>query len=200
MFLSDINIAPYSLVEIDFYFYFNGLNNGERLSFGYYNGTSWNTIESYVIGSGFNNNTFYNATVVLTSAQYNFVSNSGFRFQCIASKKNEQIYIDQVTITGKTNAAAKANNVVELYSLTSETISSTKEEFVLYPNPVKENAITVNILGLEFFSYQILNISGQKLSHGTTEGNIDVSNLNSGIYFIKIHDGKEIRVKKFIKQ
>ena len=194
MTLNNIDVTAYSQVEVDLYFYINGLNNGESLLFRFYDGSSWNTVDSFVVGSGYNNNAFNNATVILTPTQYNFASNSGFRFQCNASKKNEQIYVDQVTITGRTGSAVRmVNNSIK----SSDSIDS---QITIYPNPVKGNTLNVKMVDSKPFSYQIKSLSGQFLSKGVSEGSIDVSNLKSGLYFIEVSLNGQVSVKRFIKQ
>lgn len=194
MTLSNIDITPFSQVEVDLYFYINGLDNGESLLLRFYDGSTWNTVESFTVGSGYNNNAFNNVTVVLTSSQYNFVSNSSFRFQCNASKKNEQIYVDQVTITGRVNSAARmTSSAVEVNERGDSPI-------MIYPNPVKGNVLNIKMVESKPFSYQLRSVSGQSLSKGVSEGDIDVSNLKSGMYFIEITLNGKVRVKRFIKQ
>lgn len=194
MTLSNIDITPFSQVEVDLYFYISGLNNGESLLFRFYDGSTWNTVESFVVGSGYSNNSFNNATVILSPSQYNFAVNSGFRFQCSASKKNKQVYVDQVTITGKVGAAARLDNL--------EVVNNkSNSEITLYPNPVNGNSISVKLIDNKPFNYQIRSVTGQSLSKGiSVDGSIDVSNLNGGLYFIEFEYNGNVIVKRFIKQ
>lgn len=79
----------------------------------------------------------------------------------------------------------------------------TNASFYIYPNPVKDK-IYLNIgNGLEAQSFSIYTISG-KLVMAETDvrqlSNIDVSNLDTGNYFIKITYGKGTSTLKFIKE
>ena len=199
MTLSNIDTSPYSQVIVDFHFYINGMNNGEGLLLGYYNGSSWATIQSYTVGSqNINNFTFYNATITLTAAQYTFASNAGFRFQSAASKKNEQVYIDQITITGTNSGRRDLDQSVKIKTdLPNE---NNNGNLILYPNPVKGNVLNVEMLESDKFSYTIKNMLGQVVTKGISEGKVDVSELNSGMYFIEVNDGEGIITKKFIRQ
>ncbi|PZO26679.1 MAG: hypothetical protein DCF13_13430 [Flavobacteriaceae bacterium] len=76
-----------------------------------------------------------------------------------------------------------------------------RNEFVLYPNPVK------NILNLSFdkeiSSVSIFNLIGQEVivkSLNSKEGIIDVSNLASGTYLVKVTSDEEIKTTKIIKE
>lgn len=199
MTLSNIDTSPYSQIIIDFYFYINGMNSGEGLLLGYYNGNSWTTIRSYIIGSqNINNFTFYNASVTLTAEQYTFVSNAGFRFQSAASKKNEQVYVDQITITGTNSGRGDVNQIVKIKTILPD--ENIDRNLKLYPNPVKGNVLNVELLESDKFTYAIKNMLGQVVVKGVSEGNVDVSELNAGMYFIEVNDGEDIMTKKFIRQ
>ncbi|MCF7561630.1 DUF5011 domain-containing protein [Sabulilitoribacter multivorans] len=202
MTLSNIDVTPYSEVVIDFYFYVFSMENGEDFWVRFFNGSTWSTVATYVSGSGINNNTFYNASVSLTPAQYNFAANAGFRFQCDASGNNDQIFIDQVTITGN-SGAARGNNDKLIALGTYErpgTSDLFEDDFRVYPNPVKGDILNVTILGVEKFSYRIMNMIGQTITKGNSDGEVGVSNLEAGMYFIEVNDGEEVMTKKFIKE
>jgi len=99
-------------------------------------------------------------------------------------------------------------NIVETYAGFASTIYRDAEELgiessemvKLYPNPVED------ILNIELQAYRptarIYNAQGmlimvQDLDLNTT---VDVSNLSSGVYFVKIDDPKEPIVKFFVKK
>jgi hypothetical protein len=198
MTLSNIDVSPYSQVVVDFYFYVYSMENGEDFWVRFYDGSSWNTVATYVSGSGIENNTFYNATVTLTPAQYNFAVNSGFRFQCDASGNNDQIFIDQVTITGTNSGKGDVNQIVKIKTVSPD--ESIDGNLKLYPNPVKGNVLNVDVLETDKFTYTIKNMLGQVVVKGVSEGKVDVSELNAGMYFIEVNDGEDIMTKKFIRQ
>ncbi|MDB9960816.1 DUF5011 domain-containing protein [Oceanihabitans sp.] len=198
MTLSNIDVTPYSQVVVDFYFYVNSMENGEDFWLQFYDGSNYITAQTWVSGSGISNGSFYNATVTLTPAQYNFASNSGFRFRCDASGNNDQIYIDQVTITGTTTGRGNINSLIEVG--TQESDITFEDDFRLYPNPVQGNILNVELPQGENFTYRILNVIGQSVSFGDSEGEVNVSTLESGMYFIEVNDGDELMTKKFIKK
>ncbi|WP_255572887.1 reprolysin-like metallopeptidase [Hanstruepera marina] len=199
MTLSNINVTPYSQVVVDFYFYVNSMENGEDFWLRYFDGSSWNTVATYVSGSGINNNTFYRGTITITPAQYAFVSNAGFRFQCDASGNNDQIYIDQVTITGTNSGRGDINQLIAIRTMEVED-SYGDQDILVYPNPVKGNILNVKLPGNQDASYTIVNMLGQTVSKGNSISNVDVSTLEAGVYFIKVNEGEEVVTKKFIKQ
>ncbi|WP_299367458.1 immunoglobulin-like domain-containing protein [Winogradskyella sp.] len=198
MTLNNIDVTPYSSVEVDFYFYVFSMENGEDFWLRFFDGSAWNTVQTWTRGVDINNNTFYNATVNINPAQYNFVTNSGFRFQCDASGNQDQIFIDQVTITGISSGSRGSKDKLEIVGyLDSPEVS--EFDIHLYPNPVKGNILNVEVSSLDVFNYRIVNIQGQTVARGTSDGKVDVSKLEGGMYFIEVNDGDEIVTKKFVK-
>ena len=72
----------------------------------------------------------------------------------------------------------------------------------IYPNPATEK-ITVEISGTEKEStLTIVNIEGQELitrQITKPKTQIDISNLPSGIYFLRLTNDKTVEVVKFVK-
>ncbi len=198
MTLSNIDVTPFTEVEVDFYFYVFSMENGEDFWLRFFDGSVWNTVQTWTRGTDIENNTFYNATVIMTAAQYNFAMNSGFRFQNDASGNQDQIFIDQVTITGVSSGSKGKGDNLEIVGY-GDSPEVSELDIKLYPNPVKGDVINVEISNLEIFKYRIVDILGKTVSSGTSEGRVNVSKLDAGMYFIEVNDGDEIMTKKFIK-
>jgi hypothetical protein len=81
--------------------------------------------------------------------------------------------------------------------------SSTANEIKLYPNPAADMIYLVS-KGLRNVTIEIYDIRGQLLksikADLQTENRISISDLANGIYIIKINDGKNVSVQRFIKQ
>ncbi|WP_420573229.1 endonuclease [Kordia sp.] len=208
MTLNNVNVAAYDEVEVAFYFYSYSMESGEDFWLRYHNGSSWQTVRAYRSGTDFQNNNFYSSKVTLTKSNYNFVNNAKFRFQCDASANADQIYIDQVTITGIVNASARmvtqesrpVSDITLLSVSPEEDELSVAEEFTVYPNPVA-NQLEVRIFAEENASYQIHSLLGQVVKVGNLQSStINVSNLKAGMYILQINDGDEILTKKFVKK
>lgn len=197
-----LDLRSFSQVEIEFYFYASSMENGEDFWVRFFNGSSWTTVATYASGTNFNNNTFYTATVTLDASQYNFASNSQFRFQCDASANNDLVYIDQVTITGigAGTRTMKANSIEFIRALNTDDGYDSEEDFILYPNPVKGAILNVKLPGNAKGSYRIINMLGQTVLRGNSIKEINVSSLKSGMYFIEVNDGEDIMTRKFIKE
>ncbi|WOD42165.1 T9SS type A sorting domain-containing protein [Hwangdonia lutea] len=81
-------------------------------------------------------------------------------------------------------------------------VNNISNHMSLYPNPV-ENEINLKFAGNygKVSNYMITNISGQSVLNGADllSNKIDVTNLQTGIYFIKVKIGDKFGTKKFIK-
>ena len=198
---SAFDISAFNQVEVKFYFYSNSMENGEDFWLRYYNGASWATVASYAQGTDFNNSTFYSATVTLDAAQYNFSSNSQFRFQCDASGNNDQIYIDQVTITGLGGTTKGNQDTIVALKYLDTTDRFGEEDFTLHPNPVSGDVLFVTLKeSTKAATYRIVNMLGQTIAKGLLNTEINVTTLRAGIYFMEVNDGEELMTKKFIKR
>ena len=177
------------------------MENGEDFWLQYFNGSSYQTVATYTSGTDFSNGSFFTDTVIIDSAIYNFVSNAGFRFRCDASANNDQVFIDQVTIKGfigspQTQVESGGNEtVVESNSFDKPNT----EKIRIYPNPVN-NLLNINAKGQSFDNYEIYNKFNQLVLKGAFIEEIDVSRLDSGVYFIRLYGSLGISVEQFIKK
>lgn len=97
--------------------------------------------------------------------------------------------------------AARLWNGVEIYSNivnsngTMKTNENTIDKIQVYPNPVTDGMLLVSCKNAD---YIITNIQGQTVQSGTCSRRIDVSNLPSGIYIIKIKDSTTTTTTRFV--
>lgn len=91
------------------------------------------------------------------------------------------------------------NYLNQIILATSQQFNS---EIAIYPNPANEFLIMENVLHGFKENYSIVDLAGRVVDGGIlSEGKqrIDVSNLSSGIYFLKI-SSTEAQILRFIKQ
>ena len=96
--------------------------------------------------------------------------------------------VDEIRFTQNTTAdwAALSIDEIEISQVTLGTNDYKLTNIKLYPNPAK-NTIQISNLK-ESQDYKIYNLLGQSVKQGIIENNqaIDVSNLNNGVYIIKL--------------
>lgn len=86
-------------------------------------------------------------------------------------------------------------------SFPTATKENSDEVFSMYPNPVID-VLTLNLKSANN-TVTVYNVVGQTVINkitDTKEARIDVSNLENGLYYIKINNGEESLLKQFIKQ
>ena len=73
--------------------------------------------------------------------------------------------------------------------------------FKTYPNPF-ESVVTIDVKDCEAYECSIINLLGQtqfQFMLKTHQTQLDLSNLNSGIYFIKLTKNGNATTKKIVK-
>ncbi|MEQ9658408.1 T9SS type A sorting domain-containing protein [Fulvivirga sp.] len=131
---------------------------------------------------------------------------SDSEFQLVTSTE-ESLYIDENLNQGDTYFYkvrsfdlfdfSEYSNVESLL-VTSNERSSFNEEFSIYPNP-SNGLVKIKIEPTGSDSYQILNSEGKIIQKGTLNTNsINTSKLTSGVYIIKIINGKSIATERLI--
>ena len=72
----------------------------------------------------------------------------------------------------------------------------------IYPNPVK-NTLQIKTQDKTIDQINIYNVLGSRIRQldiDNVSPNIDVSNLASGVYYIQLYSGKNVALKKFVKE
>ena len=203
------DLSAYTSVDVEFFFYPLGMENGEDFWLRYNDGSGWQTVATYAAGSSFDNGSFYTATVTLNSADYNLTSNAQFRFQCDASVNNDRIYMDLITITGNPTASATTASTQSIFPVatTNKTTNASfepesEEAVFLYPNPVRSSLNIENAESIR--SVKITNLQGKviKTFKGGSENleTLDLTGLRTGLYIIVIENGDEVEYKRFFKE
>jgi subtilisin family serine protease len=198
------NLAGLGSVSVSFYFYPNSMENGEDFWVRYNDGSGWQTVATYASGSSFNNGSFYTATVTLDAASFNLTDGAQFRFQCDASANADQVYIDEVTVTGSlasgnaAGAVATIHEVPSLRVMDAEIMSEADVE--LFPNPASDE-VTVHVAdGIK--RVIVFNIQGQEMLRRDYEGfdqaTLDVSGLAAGVYLISVQTEEESITERLI--
>ncbi len=70
--------------------------------------------------------------------------------------------------------------------------------FSLYPNPVNGNTITIKSNASGEMTVAIFDVLGKQVVNTNTNGQVDISNLNSGVYIVKITQGNASSTQKLI--
>lgn len=144
-----------------------------------------------------------------------FVMNTGsITLQPGAVNELEYAYIvsfDSITNNPLTKLDLDVQSLHSIYNSTLNQCLTTgikeqknQTEFTLSPNPTNGILNINHNLKVNSFKIEIIDALGKVLISGEHKGlnetSIDVSNLSSGIYFIKVISGENTSTKKFIKE
>ncbi|MTB50988.1 S8 family serine peptidase [Lewinella sp. W8] len=202
-----VNLTNYASVDMEFYFYPNSMENGEDFWLQYNDGSGWQTVATYASGSQFSNGSFYTSTVTLDRSQYNFSANATFRFRCDASANADQIYIDQVTLTGTTLGGANIGGdgtTVTIEQLPTRTTFDIEDEsefdIRISPNPATDLVTVRADEAIE--SVTVTSIDGRQLLYrkvgNVDQAQLDVSDFPAGVYLISIQTTEELLTDKVV--
>ena len=118
------------------------------------------------------------------------------------------VYVaSQAAVLGNTNRDINASvelwNFFNAHTLCNTTVGIDEQtnqfQMKIYPNPA------TSILNISFTTTDQLNVSiknyiGQTVYSISNQTQIDITNLTSGVYFVKVELGEKIITQKFIKQ
>ena len=214
------NLTGYKQVEVKFYFNTISFENNEsiKLEYSSNNGSTYTTIATFAAantanGTKFKTNTgFYCATITMNSSAFN--STAKFRFQESASDATDKIYIDQVTVKGRTGTTGTGNTATLTTAVKGLTLNSAFNNAILsysgiqdinagvqlYPNPATSQVMVSSDQLVQ--SIRIINTNGSLLKTITPNGKsiqVDVNSLRPGTYIMEIKSGSTTFRKKFIK-
>ena len=102
--------------------------------------------------------------------------------------------IDDIGLWNRVLTAAEINNLLTSTLHTSEV--STKETIALYPNPAKD-VINIKNASIKDFEYTIVDANGRRVSTGKASKTINVSSLDTGVYWLQTNFAKPVQ---FIKE
>ena len=96
------DLSGKSELEVSFWYYPRSMENNEDFWLQVDSGSGFQTVASWARGTDFNNNTFYNETVSITSG-ITFGSNVRIRFRNDASGNSDWVYIDEIVVRARLN-------------------------------------------------------------------------------------------------
>jgi hypothetical protein len=198
-----LDLSGNNQVSFEFNYYPRSMENGEDFFIEFFDGSSYQVIGQFVRGIDFNNNTFYNETIVLDSGSYNFNSSNRFRIRNDASGNGDYVYFDQIIISGDNVASRQANpSVIDTGENVEDFTQDNQGKISLYPNPT-ESILNIDIVGNTFDSIHIYSVTGsliKTISDVGTNTQVDVSEFSSGMYFVRLSSNGFVITKRFVKK
>jgi len=95
----DVDTPGYTEIKVEFWYRGESMESNEDFWLQYYNGTNWQTVQTWAQGIDFNNGVFYSESVSIPEGTYTFPTNMQIRFMCDASSDFDHVYIDEIRIS-----------------------------------------------------------------------------------------------------
>ncbi len=188
----DVHTPGYIQIDVEFTYKAVGMETNEDFWVQYYDGSSWNTVGTYVSGSDFNNDQVYSTKVSILESQYTFPADMKIRFMCDASDNRDDVFIDQIRILASTQAIPGVLQGVRPEN--NGQLTGEMAEVKIYPNP-SEGYFYVNgqdLAGAELYLFDLQGrmVLNQKLTDDHTT--IITNTIKAGVYMVRVVNQNEI--------
>ena len=198
-----LDLSGNNQVTFEFHSFANSMEPGEDFFVEFFNGSSYEVIGQYVSGPDFSNGSFYTDTITLDSSNFNFNASNRFRIRCDASANNDQIWLDQIIISGDNVSSFRTPEEAPTITALRSFTEAAEDNIKLYPNPTRSQ-LTIDILDETYDEVIIFSSTGtivQQINPKEDSLSIDVSKLSSGMYFVRFVSKEGLAVtKRFVKQ
>jgi hypothetical protein len=206
----NLNLSAYQDVTVDFSYITVSMDNPDEdffLEVSTDGGSTFTIVEEWNLGDEFENEVRYFDAVSIPGP---FSANTQFRFRCDASTNSDEVYLDDISISGCQNSARLSGSnptpgfggntgfdTAEAHALSN---------FTLFPNPT-QGQITLNFNLSQTSKVQLLitDTAGRlirqeemTLDQGLQQREVDASRFVPGIYFVHLITKGERVAKKFV--
>jgi photosystem II stability/assembly factor-like uncharacterized protein len=173
-------------------------------------GTNWTDITDvnqivYRSGVTYAGNTLYSSGSSMDNFGTSFSNDDGTTWNELSTGSHTHLEFlsESVGYSGGFASSSTAGGVFKLVPAAVNTNSFTSDKFTVSPNPVTDVLRISNTENINFTSIQVTDINGRIVKSlnlkNVTSSQINVADLNAGIYFLNITSDAGKAVKKFIK-
>ncbi|MFK7971176.1 MAG: M4 family metallopeptidase [Bacteroidia bacterium] len=204
------DLSAYNEVTVAFSYFTVSMDNSNEdfwLQISLDGGATFTTVEEWNLNDEFVNNTRYNDQVVL---QGPFSANAKFRFRCDASGNADDVYIDDVLITGCQGSSfnfgimgeGPASNTQGGDQLSEITIP--ESTISVFPNPFSDVLNIVLDKGHGYDRIVLMDIQGKvidtkHIGEATREVRWDIQDIAAGVYNLRLTGKGEATTKRLVK-
>ena len=196
-----LDLSDAEELTVEFSYITNSMDNSNEdfwLQVSTNGGSTYTTVEEWNLNDEFVNGVRYNETVVITGT---FGSNVRVRFRCDASANNDQVYIDDIRLSGCFNSLREMDPALQL-PLPIEALGAVK----LFPNPA--NAVLqveVDLKEASEVDLMVIDLAGKihyqnsrHMEAGTQNVQIPTADWTAGMYILQITDRRTAKVERFV--
>ncbi len=201
----NLNLTAYEEITVDFSYItvsFDNSNEDFWLQISTNGGSTYTTVKDLNFNVDFLNGQRKFESVVISGP---FTSNTRLRFRADASADDDQVYIDDVVISGCSGGArtGRPEQGLTVEGVSSKTVSTS---LAVFPNPTRDELTAVFVLP-EAGQVQLLvtDLTGRIMQQqqmnadaGRQEAKVNANALVPGVYFIHLMTNGERVTKKFV--
>ena len=173
-------------------------------------GTTWTDITDisqivYHSGVAYAGNVLYSSGSSTNNFGTSFSNDDGTTWNDLSAGSHTCIEFlsESIGYSGGFASSTTAGGVFKLIPAVASTNSFNSDKFTVSPNPVTDVLRISNSENINFTAIQVTDINGRTVKsmnvNNVTSSQINVSDLNAGIYFLNITSNAGKAVKKFIK-
>ena len=201
----NLNLSAYQEITVDFSYItvsFDNSNEDFWLQISTNGGSTYTTVKDLNFSIDFLNGQRKNESVVISGP---FTSTTRLRFRADASADDDQVYIDDVVISG-CSGGARTNPFLPVFEEEGVSAKATSTSLAVFPNPTRDELTAVFQLP-EAGPVQLLitDLTGRVMQQqqimadaGRQEAKLDASTFVSGVYIIHLVSNGERVMQKFV--
>ena len=198
MISDELNFGGVQQVKVEFTFFASSMENGEDFMLEYTtDGTNYKTVESWVSGTDFQNDRFDDVSITFDG---DFTDWTKLRIRCDASGNKDLVFIDEVRVFACGGSYLTSGNTTNRTQTGTKAVETSEKvevevatEISVFPNPARD---LLNIQGLNGQSYDVFNITGQRVIESSNQEVLDIMPLQNGTYILRTTEGQMIRFNK----
>ena len=202
----DVHTDNFVQIQVEFTFQAVSMDNSnEDFWVQYFDGSAWYTVADFDYSIHFDNNVVYIATVNIYESDVNFPTDMKLRFMCDASGNRDDIYVDEIRITASDQIMTSTDGleVVANSNIMLPNAEELADQLRVYPNPA--NGISLNVASpFEMKTIDVYSMMGEKVASIKTDNSLnyslDITNLKTGIYILRVEGMEEVEMIRFIKR
>ena len=146
--------------------------------------------------------TWYNVRVETTASDVSYYIDDVLIHQGVQIN-NQLNDIEQVRFVHDNWSGVDGYAIIDNFKTNDEVASTgnfTSSTFSVYPNPVKDVLNISNSMNAEINTVIVTDINGRTVKQFGSVSQINVSDLNAGVYFVNINSNEGSTTKKIVKQ
>ena len=118
----------------------------------------------------------------------------------IAGKEQVKLEVSRVRAIRQNETLIPVNKIADVADLLTATTAPANQYFSIYPNPAIDRLYITSLNGLDIQAWSLQNVNGKTVLAGKkTNGTIDLTTLNAGVYTLLLHSGDKLLVSKVVK-